>query len=114
MIFTDCSASDSDLGSSEDDNVLTEDEEDDSDISYDDELGFDDGGDDDVEVVNISQEGDSFEDVEDIAGKWRRGRISTSTSGEWSRLYSGLQKWHRELSDERTQCVGPLTKPYRR
>jgi hypothetical protein len=110
MIFTDCSASDSDLGSSEDDSALTEDEDDDSDISYD----TDDGGDVDEEVVNISQEGDSSENVEDIAGKWRRGRLSTSTSGEWSRLYTGLQKWHRELSDERTLCVGPLTKPYRR
>jgi hypothetical protein len=101
MIFTDCSTSDSDLGSSEDDSVLTEDEEDDSDISYDDEAGIDDGGDDDEEVVNISQ-------------AWRRGRLSTSTSGEWSRLYTGLQKWHMELSDERKQCVGLLTKPYRR
>ena len=113
MIFTDDSASDSDLGSSEDDSGLTEDEEDDSDISYD-ELNFDDGGDVDGEVVNISQEGDSSENVEDIAGAWRRGRLSTSTSGEWSRLYTGLQKWHRELSDERKQCAGPLTKPYRR
>ena len=90
MIFTDRSDSDySDFGSSDDDSVLTEDEEEDSDIS------------DDEEVVNISQ-------------AWRRGRLSTSTSGEWSRLYTGLQKWHSELSNERRQCVGLLTKPYRR
>ena len=113
MIFTDCCSSDSDLGSSEDDSALTEDEEDDSDISYD-ELNFDDGGDVDGEVVNISQEGDSIEITEDIAEQWRRGRLSSSTLGEWSRLYTGLQKWHMELSDERKQCVGLLTKPYRR
>ncbi len=107
MIFTGGSASDSDYGSSEDDSVFSEDEDDDSDITYDE-------SDVDEEVGKVSQEGDYSEDVEDIAGKWRRGRLSTSTSGEWSRLYTGLQKWHRELSDEQTQCVGPLTKPYRR
>ena len=109
MIFTDHSDSDySDFGSSDDDSVLTEDEEEDSDISDDEERDVDEN------EVKTLQEGGYSETVEDIAGRWRKGRVSTSTSGEWSRLYTGLQKWHSELSNERRLCVGLLTKPYRR
>ena len=114
MNFTDYSSSDSDLGSSEDDSALTGDEEDDSDIDYDDESGSYNGGVVDEEVGNIFQESDSSENTEAIAGQWRRGRHSSSTLGEWSRLYSGLQKWHMALSEQRRQSVGPLSKPYRR
>lgn len=114
MIFTDCGDSEySDLGSSEDDSVLTDDEEDGSDISCD-ELDCDVGNDVAEKGINILQEGGLCEQVDDIVGNWKRGRFSSSTSGEWARLYTGLQKWHGELSEEWKQFVGPLTKPYRR
>lgn len=113
MIFTDCCSSDSDLGSSEDDSALTGDEDDESDIEYTESVS-EDGGDVDEEVGKNSQEGDSIEITEDIAEQWRRGRLSSSTLGEWSRLYTGLQKWHIALSEQRRQSVGPLSKPYRR
>ena len=122
MIFTETMNEVLGCGSSDDD--------DDSDEVFDDKSEEDDFSDDN------SEEDDSSDDInpnpklltnlepnvatygeaelEGVVRIWQRGVHSTSTLGEWARLFRGMRKWHEQLSADRRSFVGPLIKPFRR
>jgi hypothetical protein len=98
-----------DFGSSEDDPGISGDESDDTSDTSDVEES------DDANDISAGEEEDGFKvEVDAVAQKWRRSRTSSSTSGEWARLYAGLKTWHASLSDAKRSVTGPLVKPYRR
>lgn len=112
-IFTDATALFGD-GSSEDDDDDNsyQDGSDESDDDEDNDIDDDDDG--GGEEFCSPTEGGEACDLEQITRRWRRNHRSSSSIGEWARVYGVLQRWHASQTDAYKTFLGPLTRPFSR